>query len=167
MAITEPMVAQREELCENATRGPEVYLYSVECIAIEQLRRSVVSSGDVRHASSGKRLAELLLSFQRLVVIRELLCTAEVADLEARLPAIVLPFSVDQNVVRLDVPVGDSFTVEVVEPLEELVSHLLDSFEPSGVLYASGSRRLLELGVDTLPRVDIIFAEITWHKVAD
>ena len=109
----------------------------------------------------------MLLSFQRLVVIGELLCTAEVADLEAGLPAIVLPFSVDQDVVRLDVPVGDAFTVEVVEPLEELVSHLLDSLEPSGVLYASRSWRLLVFGADTLPRVDVIFAEIAWHKVAD
>ena len=33
-AITVLVIARTEELCENATCGPEVYLHSVVCIAV-------------------------------------------------------------------------------------------------------------------------------------
>ena len=62
---------------------------------------------------------------------------------------------------------GDAFTVEVVEPFEELVSHLLYCFEPGCLLYVSTSWRLLSFGHDTLPRVDVIFGEVAWHEVTD
>ena len=92
--VTEPMVAYREELCQNATRRPEVYLDAVVCITVEQLGSSVIASRYVSHASSWKWFA-LVGPFQRLVVIVELLRTAEVTDLQARLPSIVLSVSID------------------------------------------------------------------------
>ena len=167
LAVAEPMVAQREELCENATCGPEVYLESVVGIAVEELGCTVVSCGNVRHASAGKSFAVLLLPFQRLVVIGELLCTAKVADLQCRLPSVVLSFSVHQDVVRLDVAVCDAFTVEVVKAFEELISHLLNSFEPRILLYVSACGRFFIDCGDTLPRVDVIFGEVARHEVAD
>ena len=88
------MVPYREELRQIATRSPEVYLDSVVCVAIEQLGSSVIASRYVSHAPSWKWFA-LVGPFQRLVVIVELLRTAEVTDLQARLPTIVLSLSID------------------------------------------------------------------------
>ena len=88
------MVAYREELRQNATCSPEVYLDAVVCITVEQLGSSVIASRYVSHAPSWKWFA-LVGPFQRLVVIVELLRTAEVTDLQARLPSIVLSVSID------------------------------------------------------------------------
>jgi len=46
-------------------------------------------------------------------MVVELLCTAKVTDLQARLPVIVLPLGIDKDVVRFDISVGDAFTVEM------------------------------------------------------
>ena len=37
------VIARTEELCKNATCGPEVYLYSVVCISVQQLGGPVVA----------------------------------------------------------------------------------------------------------------------------
>lgn len=66
-AITVLVVACTEELCENATCGPEVYLHSVVCIAVEQLRGSVVACRDVSHTSPRGRFS-WCESLQRPVV---------------------------------------------------------------------------------------------------
>ena len=42
-AITVLVIARTEELCKNAACGPEVYLYSVVCISVQQLRGPVVA----------------------------------------------------------------------------------------------------------------------------
>ena len=70
----------------------------------------------------------------------ELLRTAEVTDLQARLPIIVLSLSIDEDVVGFDISVGDAFTVEVSQSFEELVAKLLYRFEPGRLLCASFSR---------------------------
>ena len=75
------MIAQREELRQNATRGPQVDLAAVVSIAIEQLGSSVVSGRDVCHASPWKRLVRAVGLFERLVVSFELFGAAKVTDL--------------------------------------------------------------------------------------
>ena len=42
-AITVLVIARTEELCKNATSCPEVYLYPVVCISVQQLGGSVVA----------------------------------------------------------------------------------------------------------------------------
>ena len=57
----------------------------------------------------------------------QLLGTAKVTDLQSwLLLRVQRSFSIDQNIVRLDVTMGDTFCVNVLETLEKLIAELPD-----------------------------------------
>ena len=57
----------------------------------------------------------------------QLLCAAKVTDLQSwLLLRMQRSFSIDQNIIRLDVTMSDTFCVNVLETLEKLVAKLPD-----------------------------------------
>lgn len=88
----------------------------------------------------------------------EALSTAEVANLEVGLAlGVEAALRVDEDIVGLEVSVGDALAVQVGKSLEELVGHFLDGEVPLGHL---DLKQLLQLVLgNLLPQAGLLTAE--------